>query len=47
LIAFGYPSDDLCACNGLIHGGGGLIASPLGGLTVGGDTFAFEAEGGG
>ena len=47
LIAFGYPSDDQCACNGIIQGGGGLIVQPLGSLTVGGDTFAFEGEGGG
>ena len=46
LVAFGYSNDDLASVNGLIQGGGGLIVQPLGSLAVGGDTFAFEGEGG-
>ena len=29
LVAFGYSDDDLCACSGIIQGGGGIIIQPL------------------
>jgi hypothetical protein len=47
LVAFGYTSTGGTEGTGDIAGGGGLIASPLGDVTVGGDAFpAFDEEGG-
>jgi S-layer homology domain len=48
LIAFGYTSTGGTEGTGDIQGGGGLIASPLGSLTFGGASQAFDffGEGG-
>lgn len=49
LVAFGYTSTGGTEGDGIIGGGGALIASPLGSLELSGDLDlpAFEGEGGG
>ena len=47
LIAFGYPTTISATATGSSKAAAGSSSPRSDGLTVGGDTFAFEGEGGG